>query len=233
MTHSPNFTLNSLRKLRKLKKFSYACRKFHSTVDVRERILTESGILFARFGIRSMTMDTLAEEMGMSKRTIYEHFKDKDTLLFEVLNHYKEVRTNEAHEIIKNADNAIEALFRIMRVTVQDMKQTNPLFFHDMKKYHNSMLQRFSGNNDLRDLSVTRNLLETGVKQKVFRKDIHIDIVNRTLHELFNLFNPESSLTQADYHRGELFENIIIPYFRGISTEQGRALMEHCKNLLN
>jgi AcrR family transcriptional regulator len=202
-------------------------------VNARERILTESGTLFAKYGIRSMTMDALAEEMGMSKRTIYEHFKDKDTLLFEVLNHYKEVRTKEAHDIIEQADNAIEALFRIMRITVQDMKQTNPVFFHDMKKYHNSMLQRFSGNNDLRDMSVTKKLLETGVKQSVFREDIHIDIVNRTLHELFNLFNPESSLTQADYHRSELFEHIIIPYFRGISTDKGRAFLEDCKKLLN
>ena len=178
-------------------------------------------------------MDTLAEEMGMSKRTIYEHFKDKDTLLLEVINYYKELRTREAHEIIEHADNAIEAMFRIMRITVQDMKQTNPLFFYDIKKYHTSLMQRFSGDNDLRDMSVTRNLLETGVKQKVFRKDIHIDIVNRTLHELFNLFNPDSNLTQADYHRLEMFENIIIPYFRGLSTDKGRDLLEKCKNLLN
>jgi AcrR family transcriptional regulator len=180
-----------------------------------------------------MTMDTLAEEMGISKRTIYEHFKDKDTLLMEVINRYKELRTGEAHEIIEQADNAIEAMFRIMRITVQDMKQTNPLFFHDMRKYHGSLLQRFSGNNDLRDMSVTRNLLETGIKQQVFRNDIHIDIVNRTLHELFNLFNPDSSLTQADYQRKELFDHIIIPYFRGISTEKGRTLLEDYKNLLN
>ncbi|MGW8315189.1 MAG: TetR/AcrR family transcriptional regulator [Bacteroidales bacterium] len=207
--------------------------KIEEAVDVRERILTESGTLFARYGIRSMTMDTLAEEMGISKRTIYENFKDKDTLLLEVINYYKAARTKEAHEIIDHADNAIEALFRIMRITVQDMKQTNPLFFHDLKKYHTSLMERFSGNPDLQDFSVTRNLLETGVKQKVFRKDIHIDIVNRTLHELFNLFNPDSSLTQADYHRKEMFENIIIPYFRGISTDQGRTLLEDCKNLLN
>jgi AcrR family transcriptional regulator len=180
-----------------------------------------------------MTMDALAEEMGISKRTIYENFKDKDTLLMEVINFYKDVRTQEAHEIIEHADNAIEALFRIMRITVQDMKQTNPLFFHDLKKYHNSLMDSFSGDRDLRDFSVTRNLLETGVKQKVFRKDIHIDIVNRTLHELFSLFNPDSSLTQADYHRKEMFDNIIIPYFRGISTDLGRSLMEECKNVLN
>jgi AcrR family transcriptional regulator len=180
-----------------------------------------------------MTMDALAEDMGISKRTIYEHFKDKDTLLLEVINYYKELRTREAHEIIEQADNAIEALFRIMRVTVQDMKQINPLFFHDMKKYHASLLQEISGSSDFRDLSVTRNLLETGVRQKVFRDDIHIDIVNLTLHELFNLFNPDSSLTRADYSRRELFGHIIIPYFRGISTDKGRQLLEDCKNLLN
>ena len=200
-------------------------------MEVRERILTESGVLFARYGIRSMTMDSLAEEMGVSKRTIYEHFRDKDTLLLEVINYYKEMRTTEAHEIIELSDNAIEALFRIMRVTVSDMKQTNPLFFHDLKKYHPSLLQKFSGDIDLRDFNVTRNLLETGVKQKVFMDTIHIDIVNRTLHALFNLFNPDSSLTQADYQRSELFEHVIIPYFRGISTEKGRNLLEECKNI--
>lgn len=200
---------------------------------MKERILTESGSLFARYGIKGMTMDALAEEMGISKRTIYEHFKDKDTLLLEVIKYYKVIRTQEAHEIIEQADNAIEALFRIMRITVQDMKQTNPLFFHDMKKYHSSLFQEISESTDFRDLSVTRNLLETGVRQKVFRDDIHIDIVNLTLHELFNLFNPDSSLTRADYTRRELFGHIIIPYFRGISTDKGRKLLEDCKNLLN
>ncbi len=59
--------------------------KIRTAVEVRERILIESGQLFGKYGIRSMTMDSLAEEMGISKRTIYERFKDKDTLLLEVI----------------------------------------------------------------------------------------------------------------------------------------------------
>ncbi|MEX0987381.1 MAG: helix-turn-helix domain-containing protein, partial [Bacteroidales bacterium] len=47
-------------------------------MEIKERIITEAGTLFARYGIRSVTMDTLAEEMGISKRTIYENFRDKD-----------------------------------------------------------------------------------------------------------------------------------------------------------
>ncbi|RLD55016.1 MAG: hypothetical protein DRI97_10320 [Bacteroidetes bacterium] len=55
------------------------------TVEVTERIIVESGQLFGTYGIRSMPMDALAEKMGISKRTIYERFKDKDTLLLEVI----------------------------------------------------------------------------------------------------------------------------------------------------
>ena len=66
-------------------------------MEVRDRIVIESGQLFARYGIRSMTMDALAEEMGISKRTIYERFKDKDTLLLEVIKYFKQRTAEEAH----------------------------------------------------------------------------------------------------------------------------------------
>lgn len=202
-------------------------------MDIKERILVESGKLFVKFGIRSMTMDALSEEMHISKRTIYEHFKDKDTLLLDVVRFYKKREAEEAHRIIDGCGSAIEAMFRIMRRSIQQMRQLNPLFFHDFRKYHPGVLERISEHSDIRDYSVTLNLLETGVRQQVFRNDIHIDIVNRTLHELFNLFGPDSPLTRSDYSRKEMFDHIIIPYFRGISTEKGQMLLEEHKKILD
>ena len=207
--------------------------KIRLSVEVKERIIIESGVLFGKYGIRSMTMDSLAEEMGISKRTIYERFKDKDTLLLEVLTYFKQQTADEAHQIINKSDNAIEALFRIIRMTILQVEQLNPLFFHDFKKYHARIFKKFAGPGDIRDFTVTLNLLETGVKQGVFRSDIHIDIVNRTLHELFNLFSPNSNLTSANYRHKDLFEHVIIPYFRGISTEKGLAFLDDCKSFFD
>jgi AcrR family transcriptional regulator len=201
-------------------------------VEVRERIIIESGQLFGKFGIRSMTMDALAEEMGISKRTIYERFKDKDTLLLEVIEYYKDQSAKEAHRIIEESDNAIKAFFRIIKVTISQIEQLNPIFFHDFKKYHARIYRQIAQPGDIRDFSITQNLLETGVKQKVFRSDIHIDIVNRTLHVLFDLFGMESHLIRAGYHHKQLFDQIIIPYFRGIATEKGIEQMEDCKSIL-
>jgi AcrR family transcriptional regulator len=201
-------------------------------MDIRERIIVESGRLFGKYGIRSMTMDALAEEMHISKRTIYEHFRDKDALLMDVVRYHKKREAEEAHRIIDECDSAIEAMFRIMKRSIRQMRQMNPLFLHDFRKYHPGLMDTLFEHSDIRDYSVTLKLLETGIRQKVFRKDIHIEIVNGTLHELFNLFGPDSSMTQGDYSRKELFDHIVIPYFRGISTEKGQDLLEKHKNIL-
>ena len=193
----------------------------------------EAGALFGKYGIRSMTMDSLAEEMGISKRTIYEKFKDKDTLLLEVTRYYKQIRTKEAHRLIEESHNAIEAMFRIMKSTISQIEKMNPLFFHDFKKYHIRVYKQFAEPGEIRDFSITMKMLQTGVNQKVFRSDIHIDIVNRTLHELFNMFGHESNLVDAGFHRKDMFDHIIIPYIRGISTEKGLALLQEYKSILD
>ena len=201
-------------------------------MEVRERIIVESGALFGKYGIRSMTMDALAEEMGISKRTIYERFKDKDSLLLEVIKYYKNQTNLDALRTIDESDNVIEALFRIMKMTVSQVAQMNPLFFHDFKKYHRTVYKEFAHPGDIRDFSITQKLFETGMEQGIFRDDLHMDIVNRALHALFDLFGHDSSLVEAGFDRRDLFEHMIIPYFRGLSTKKGRKLLHECKSIM-
>ena len=178
-------------------------------------------------------MDSLAEEMGISKRTIYERFKDKDTLLLEVIKYYKERTAEEAHRLIEQSDNAIEALFRIMKMTIDQMMHMSPSFFNDFKKYHPKVFKEIQEPGNIRDFSVTAKLIETGVKQEVFRSDVNIAIFNRALHALFDLFKQDSTLVNAGYDRKDMFDHIIIPFFRGISTQEGQEILEECKSILD
>ena len=227
-----DFLLKFNQKTKKTKKVFIYLPKITYKVEVRDRILVESGLLFGKYGIRSMTMDSLAEEMGISKRTIYEHFKDKDTLLIEVIKHYKMKNEEEARRLIEQSDNVIEALFRIINMTIAQMMQMSPTFFHDFKKYHPRVFREIAQPGSIRDFSITEKLLETGIEQEVFRDDINIGIVNRTIHSLFDLFNQGSSMVEAGYNRREMFEQIIIPFFRGISTKKGRKLLHDCKSII-
>ena len=199
-------------------------------MEVRERILLESGQLFARYGIKSMTMDLLAEEMGISKRTIYERFKDKDTLLLEVIRHYQAQTKADAHEIIEESENAIVALFRIIRQTIDQMTRLSPTFFHDFKKYHNKIFNECMSDPGFRDYSVTSKLLETGVEQGIFRDDFDLQIVNRSIHALFDLFGHQSPMLEEGIDRKQMFDHMLIPFFRGLCTEKGQKILEDSKN---
>jgi len=200
-------------------------------VEIQERIISEAGTLFARYGIRSITMDALAEEMGISKRTIYENFRDKDTLLKEVISYFREQQMNDAEYIIQHSENVVIAMFSMLNRTINTMKQVNPLFFHDVKRYHSRIFSELQKEGDIRDHSITEKILKQGKEQGIFRSDLNLDIVNQALHELFELFSPESKLTTGGYHRGELFNNIIIPYLRGIATEKGIQLIDEQGNI--
>jgi len=194
-------------------------------MELQERIILEAGSLFARYGIRSITMDALAEDMGISKRTIYENFKDKDELLFEVIKYYKQRQMKEVSDIITNSDNIITAMFKLLNNMVNNMKQLNPLFFQDIKKYHSHLFMKIQEKGDIRDHSITKNIFEIGKEQGIIRPELNIEIINITIHEMFNMFTPDSKLTTEGYHRGELFNNIIIPYLVGICTDKGRELI--------
>ena len=117
-------------------------------------------------------------------------------------------------------------------MTVVQVAQMNPLFFHDFKKYHRDVYKEFAHPGDIRDFSITQKLFETGMEQGIFRDDLHIDIVNRALHALFDLFGHDSSLVEAGFDRRDLFEHMIIPYFRGLSTKKGRKLLQDCKSIM-
>lgn len=214
-----------LENYKNLKSFLIIAAHF-SEMEIQERIITEAGSLFARYGIRSITMDALAVEMGISKRTIYENFRDKDTLLKEVIMFYKMQQLEDANEIIRNSENVVIALFSLLNRMINMMKQVNPVFFQDIKRYHAKIFRELQEEGDFRDHSITRKILTNGKEQGIFRHDLNMEIVNQTLHELFELFSPDSKLASEGYHRGELFNNIIIPYLRGIATEKGVVLID-------
>jgi len=177
-------------------------------------------------------MDALAEELGISKRTIYERFKDKDTLLREVILYYKNQAEEQANQLIDQSENAIEALFRIIKMNIEQMARMSPAFLHDIKKYHQSVFKELDEPGEFHDLSVTRRLLETGIKQGVFRNDFDIMIVNRTLHVLFDQFGPQSQLVDAGFDRRDMFDSIVIPFFRGISTDTGQTFLIECRPII-
>jgi TetR/AcrR family transcriptional regulator, cholesterol catabolism regulator len=194
-------------------------------MEIRERIIEGAAHLFKIYGIRSVTMDSLATRLGISKRTIYEVFADKDELLMGVLQWMTEKQRALVNRVLEDSENAIHAIFRLLESTRDHFQDVSPVFLADLKKYHYEVLMKKTDNNEIPDYRNNIQLIERGIKEKLFRKDINPDIVNRCLYSLGRSIMDLELYPVEDFTRREVVKNVFINYMKGVSTIEGINLI--------
>jgi AcrR family transcriptional regulator len=194
-------------------------------MDIRDRIIEGAAELFKTYGIKSVTMDSLSSHLGISKRTIYEVFSDKDDLLEGVLCLMAEKQKELVKRILNDSDNAIVAIFRMLEFSRDHIQDMSPAFQADLKKYHHDVLMKKSDKCELPDFSSNVKVIEKGISEKLFRKEINPELVNRCLHSLGRSTMDNDMYPFELYPRREVIKNIFINYLRGISTEKGLDLI--------
>ena len=194
-------------------------------MDTRERIIEEASLMFRTYGIRAVTMDMLAGEMGISKRTIYEIFSDKDELLNGVLETMKEKQHKLVADIMKGSENVIEAIFRILDAMTEHFSNMSPAFRLDMKKYHNDIILRLRSSGELPYYSDNTDVLLRGIKEGLFRKDIDISIMNKCLLEVVRISDDKDLFPSENLSSRDMIRDFFINNIRGISTQKGLDLI--------
>lgn len=190
--------------------------------EIREKVIVVSGELFRKNGIKSITMDDVAANLGMSKRTLYEMFKDKETLLRECILRQQRLMSEYVNELMSASMNVIEVMLSCYQRSVENFRDTNYLFFEDIKKY--------PGLSDL--LHKTRELesdeamayFRLGVEQGLFRNDVNFVIMNFLLHEQINILIHTDICDQFSFM--EVYEVIMLTYIRGLCTDKGLRLLD-------
>ena len=191
-------------------------------LELRERIIDTALNSFATHGIKSITMDDIAAALGISKRTLYEVFSDKETLLMECL--LKAQREGDAYvkDVYEKASNVLEVLLKLYQRSIEKFHNTNKKFFEDIKKY--PKVYEMMKNRQDSDSQKTMSFFKTGVEQGIFRPDVNFAIVNLLVREQFDvLLNTDIC---NEYPFIEVYESIMFTYIRGISTEKGAKVLE-------
>ncbi len=192
-------------------------------MELKQHILKEAGMMFSKYGIRSITMDYIASELGVSKRTLYEIFQDKDDLVYQAIIEGTKEHRKMCQNIISESSNIIEAIYKIAKFNHELFAKINPLFFEDLKKYHFSIYNKFHQNGDLKDYELTRTLFEKGKQEGIIRTDINIDLLNIIIHKLIDIIHDDDLKV---YDNDEILKTVFIPFIIGVSTEKGRILVE-------
>jgi TetR/AcrR family transcriptional regulator, cholesterol catabolism regulator len=193
---------------------------------IQERILAQAADLFVNSGIKAITMDDISREAGVSKRTIYENFKDKDELLRSCLMYMDSIHEKETGGLIAEAKNTVDLVFSFLKHGVSALNRVNPLFFADLKRYHYRVWKETYLINYEKNLSRSCTLLKKGINEGLFRKDIDIEIVAKLLHEQIRIMSDEQVFPSDKYSKTIVFEHILINFLRGIATPKGLTVIE-------
>lgn len=195
-------------------------------MDYRQRIIEEAAVMFRTFGIRAVTMDMLANQMGISKRTIYEVFKDKDELLQGVIK-WMSVRQHELMaKIFGETENVIEAIFKMIDLMSEHFQNMSPAFQMDMKRQYHEIVEKLEKMDDLPYYGNNAEILIRGIREGVFREDIDLEITNKCLLEVVRMSNDKNVFPPDNFINKDVIRNFYINYLRGISTRKGLDLID-------
>jgi AcrR family transcriptional regulator len=199
-------------------------------MDIRNRIIEEAAKLFKTYGIKSVTMDSLATHLGISKRTIYEVFSDKDELLIGVLKWMADKQKGLVKRILDDSENALVAIFKMLEISRDHIQDMSPAFQSDLKKYHHEVLMKNFDKCEMPDYRSNMQVIERGITEKLFRKDINSDLVNRCLYSLGRSTMDQDLFPFEQFTWREVMKTVFINYLRGISTNEGLELINELES---
>lgn len=196
-----------------------------------EHIIKAATDVFMRYGIKSVNMDDMAKHLGMSKKTIYQHFKDKNDLGSRAVETFNAREASEIDTICKESINAIEEMFGINRWVVSLLSHIHPSVMFDLEKYYPTIASDLI---DHRNKMVFASMLanmKSGQKQGFYRKDFQPEIVARIYIARLDMFFNAKLFPPDTFKAIDIYTETFKYHIRGIASEKGlEYLNKHYKN---
>ena len=196
--------------------------------ELKEKILIAAINLFHKHGIRSVKMDDIANELKISKRTLYEIYSNKEELLLEVVRRDKQREKRRMDEINRTGSNVINIIIEICRFRLEEFSQINPLFFEEIHKYP-ELLAYVRRVQDERETDAYA-FIQRGIDEGLFLPNLNYDIVRTMTVALQNAIMNQYLYKKYDIK--ELAHVSILFFIRAYCTMKGVKLLDEELNSL-
>ena len=182
--------------------------------------------MFMQFGIRSVSMDDIANSLGMSKKTLYQYFADKDELVDAVIEGHISKIEVKCLACRQNATDAVHEIFLSMEYITEELSNMNPMLLYDLEKFHYRSYQRFKSYKDKFLAEIIRKNIEWGIDDELFRSDLTVDVMCKfRLESMMIPFNV-AVFPPGKFKLAALSEEIIQHYVYGLATIKGHKLIQ-------
>ncbi len=195
-------------------------------MDTKEKIIRKAEELFRLYGMRSVTMDDVSKSLGISKKTIYQYYSDKDEIVTRATRYMLELEHQEIKDISEGSENALDELFEITKCVRKNMTHINPSILFELQKYHAKAWEIYL---DFKEHAFKQSIiknLERGIKEGFFRSEIDVEILTTMRLEQIQLIFDQRIFPRDKFDFAKVQTQILENFIYGIFTAKGRALYE-------
>lgn len=195
-------------------------------METKKRILDKANEQFMRYGIRSVSMDDIAALLGISKKTIYQYFADKEDLVDAVMYEEEERTHSDCSYCREKATDAVQEMILAMHQITEQFSQMNPVILYDLEKFHPKVFQRFLRLKNEYLYGIIKENLIRGIEEGYYRPELNVDTISIfRLESIMIPFNL-SVFPPAKYNLAGVTREIMIHFLFGISTQKGYKLIQ-------
>lgn len=191
-------------------------------MSTEKNILEGAKNLFMQFGLKSITMDDIARKVGVSKKTIYQFFSDKNSIVFKSVHEHFSDHRKDIENVLSNSKDAIEAIYNMSKCMKVQVEAINPTVLYDLQRYFPKAYKRFlEFKNTFMKERMTR-IIEDGIAAGYFRKEINSEIlIIQRIEQVQLAFNNEI-YPRDKFDFKEIHEQLFDHFLHGILTEKGK-----------
>jgi AcrR family transcriptional regulator len=194
--------------------------------DTGERIKLKAKDLFMQFGLRSVSMDDIANSLGISKKTIYQFYEDKDALVEGVIEALIEHNQMCCDKDTMESDNAIHEIFLAMDFMMDIFRSMNPSLVFDMQKYYPAAYSKFAKHKNEYIFGTIKQNVIRGIKEELYRADLNVDVIARFRVESVMLPFDPSFHTKVKLGLAAIEEELMLYFLYGMVSPKGYKLAQ-------
>ena len=197
---------------------------------MKEKILLKATDLFLNLGFKSVTMDDLAKEMGISKKTIYSHYENKTKLVEETTMNLFSIISNGIDHIVSQRNNPIEELYEVKKFVMSHLKDEKTSPQYQLQKYYPKIYQTLRK----KQFEVMHDCVVENIKRAIdvgfYRENLNIQFIARIYFSSVNSLGNNDLFPNSMFTKVELEYNFLEYHLRGIVTPKGRKILNKIIN---
>lgn len=196
-------------------------------IDQRKQLLAKAHDLFMSVGIKSVSMDDIAKQLGISKKTIYQYVENKNELLSSIIHEFTKKYIEELNTKRLEASNAIEEMHLIGKHITGHLRSISNATMHDLQKYYRKEWEIIQDLHRKDLFKIIKDNLERGQKEGLYRLNLHSEIIASLYVESSFIIVDEKIFPLKVFNRENLIKEFLDYHIHGVVTDSGHKILKN------